>query len=684
MGQITDIPHRIVNGKPVSSDTMISVYETGTSTPVSLFDDAALTNLVANPFTVTAGNSIPPLYYDFGGEIRVEVADGSGLIFDEDPYDSPAGKLELASPYGGWMVGWQQAGSGSILRQVEAKLEEQLSTADKGAVIDGTTDDSDALIAALDRMAVTGRLHLLSGTYKVTRPLTIPPGIIEGGNIVLDFSNANPANFPNSICVRVIGGPMTRLSNIDTDLAIGDRTFSFASAHTLSQDESFQLSGTVDYAGNSARAYYRKGEMFRVANVDDGTTVQSEMSCRDTYPIADVEVWKRSGDRFTQGCASLTVIGPDSINYVIEFDRLDMTSIDNLRAVGGGYGAISITNCFGISGKNVDARQTASTGGGNSNYGIVVGNSQDVRINGRAYGFFNGFTAGGSGGTGKYVMNRDIHFEGIAGSHPTGGLAGFNLHGNCEYSSGRGVFSNGVVLGGNKNEAHGDFFKTSGYSPVQIAEMHGADFTITGTLRASGPDLPTSTGAVHQSGMGANLRYGGRTAIDLKMYAPNATRIVVFRPSGLTRADVVLDLALDIMEAHPTTRIIAMMRAGSVGNELPLVQFSRWNVINNAVAITWSINANTKLQGMRRQKSVTVTGTGVAIATAPVTFNPAFPRTPLYSVALASNVVTGTVRQVTGFTGGSASGGTVQVSSVDGTNQTFNATVTVTAELNNE
>lgn len=111
MSQITDIPLRIVNVSAVSSDATITVYEAGTSTTVLLFSDEVFTMPVANPFIVPTGNPIPELYTSFPGKIRVEVADGSGLLFDDDPYDRPVGEADLASPIGAAMVGTVDGGN---------------------------------------------------------------------------------------------------------------------------------------------------------------------------------------------------------------------------------------------------------------------------------------------------------------------------------------------------------------------------------------------------------------------------------------------------------------------------------------------------------------------------------------------------------------------------------------------
>jgi hypothetical protein len=564
--------------------------------------------------------------------------------------------------------------------------------ADKvGADPTGVLDSTIALQNLFADMATTGRANLLSGTYKVTKPLVIPPGILEGGNVILDFRSANPADFPGGVAgVTVPGGAMTQLPNLASNLAIGDRLMTFVSAHALAVGDSFNISGTEDYAGNGGRAYYHKGEMFRVAYVigdpATSTSVAVESACRDTYPAADVEVWKRSGDSFTNACASLTILAPDTIGKAIRFVDLDLSNISRIRADGSVNGAIYIDNCFGMFGDNLKARQNVA---GGDNYGICITNSQDIRLKGNVYGYFNGVTVGGGPIVDGLVgMSRDVHFEGIAASHPTGGLSGGNLHGNCENCSYRGVFINGITMSGNKNEAHGEFIGRSGQPAVIFSGMHGCDFTVTGIARTTGADLGTSLGAIHQIDFGkiggdgvSVLRYGGRGKIDLRLYVVNASRFLVWRPLDLARSDVVLDINLDIVEGHPETRLISFSKQVT-GIDLPLVEINRLNVLDGGPAITWSVNEGTKFKNMRDVQSVPITGSGAASYTQAVTFSVPFPRTPIIAPSLASSIFAGTARQTIGLTGvpaPSATGCTVQIGTTDGTTQNANAIVTVTA-----
>ncbi|MDZ3831664.1 MAG: hypothetical protein U0S50_07590 [Sphingopyxis sp.] len=284
-------------------------------------------------------------------------------------------------------------------------------------------DDSAALIEIFADMAKTGRAVLPGGMYKVSKPLVIPAGVIEGGDAVFDFREANPGDFPGGICLLVKGGPRMKLPSLQRNLSVGTRMFRFEGPHGLLAGDAFQLSGTVDFAGNGARSYYRKGEMFRVAKILDSTGLRVENGCRDTYTVAGTEIWKRTGDRFTQRCTSLTIIGHDGVDYAALVKNLDRSILSNFKCEGGRLAALYIDDCFQSFGENVRAWQTEN--GGLDRYGCIIGNSQDVTIRGECYGHFNGFTVGGDNPiNGKVGMNRDCHFFGRAGSHPTAGLSG--------------------------------------------------------------------------------------------------------------------------------------------------------------------------------------------------------------------------------------------------------------------
>lgn len=193
MAKITDIPHRIVNGSGVASATTIRVYEAGTSVEVDLFSDENLMSPLIRPLIVAAGNPIPTLYHGFAGEVRVEVTDGSGAVFDDDPYDQPVGGLALASVdsgKGAALAGFSQNAPGATSSNVRSKLLERpislldfVPSADRADIIAGTAA-ADAAFALLTAAAVAGGRPAMvpKGTYKLTLQTALPQNLI----LVLD------------------------------------------------------------------------------------------------------------------------------------------------------------------------------------------------------------------------------------------------------------------------------------------------------------------------------------------------------------------------------------------------------------------------------------------------------------------------------------------------------------------
>jgi len=98
MTRITYIPNRVIDTNGISDGASIYVYETGGTTPVSLFSDSGLTVPLANPYVVAAGAAVPPLYTDHTGNIRVRVVASDGTVQqDDDPYERLASATDLAS-----------------------------------------------------------------------------------------------------------------------------------------------------------------------------------------------------------------------------------------------------------------------------------------------------------------------------------------------------------------------------------------------------------------------------------------------------------------------------------------------------------------------------------------------------------------------------------------------------------
>lgn len=69
------------------SGATMTVYATGTTTPVTIYSDSGLTTAASNPLTANADGVFAPTYYDNSSTIRIVIKDSGGTpIQDIDPY----------------------------------------------------------------------------------------------------------------------------------------------------------------------------------------------------------------------------------------------------------------------------------------------------------------------------------------------------------------------------------------------------------------------------------------------------------------------------------------------------------------------------------------------------------------------------------------------------------------------
>jgi len=175
--ELITLPFRpVINTRGVlEPGALLDVFQTGTTTRISVFADADLSVELTNPVVADSAGVLPTVYWDNAQAIRVRLrlANGSTLA-EADPYYSDG----LSSTD----LSFTPTGTGAVARTVQAKLRETVSAKDFGAVGDGVADDTAAIQAAIDAAAAAGPvLHVPAGTYRLTSPVEVPAGgVIEG------------------------------------------------------------------------------------------------------------------------------------------------------------------------------------------------------------------------------------------------------------------------------------------------------------------------------------------------------------------------------------------------------------------------------------------------------------------------------------------------------------------------
>lgn len=187
MARITYIPNRVIDTNGIADGASINVYQSGTSTPVSLFSDSGLTVPVLNPYVVPAGAAVPTLYTSYSGDLRLRVVQSDGSVSqEEDPYERLVTQVELGTGGSNPGAALVVADDGENLQLKLARFPVYPET--YGAVGDGVADDAAAINAADAAALLQGRTVTFRKVYRVASQLLMSTDWrFEGGEIIRDW-----------------------------------------------------------------------------------------------------------------------------------------------------------------------------------------------------------------------------------------------------------------------------------------------------------------------------------------------------------------------------------------------------------------------------------------------------------------------------------------------------------------
>jgi hypothetical protein len=127
-------------GRPISG-AHLRFFLTGTTTPVTVYQNATLVTPHPTPVPCDAAGRAPDIYFSGSAVLKMTIADAADVpIRTIDPFNTVASAGTLA---------FLQDGAGAVSRTALAKMQETVSTADFGILSDDATDNAAAL-ALLD------------------------------------------------------------------------------------------------------------------------------------------------------------------------------------------------------------------------------------------------------------------------------------------------------------------------------------------------------------------------------------------------------------------------------------------------------------------------------------------------------------------------------------------------------
>jgi len=321
-----------------------------------------------------------------------------------------------------------------------------------GAKRDGT--DNSAVFANIETALsdFEGTIVGLAGTYYTDGPFNIPlKSSFKGAGKNATFISAHNSSgiFPDFTVVSKSGPVPTAMADLSVNTAQGDTTATFASAHGLSQGDVFLIYNPADFSFSNWRNVYRDGEFCTVAEVVSTTVVGLDKPIYAAHSISAVEIY-RCNELATGDLTGFTAIAPGDSSgrnsvRALTSDWHTLSKIENVGARGSDNTSHALFHSYRLFGIDLDAFQWGTNPGSATQYGLAVGNSQELDLSGRFVGHRHGITCGG--GATFSIPCRDIHVHDFSAKGDDGAIASADWHGNAEYCS----YRNGVINGGGLN-----------------------------------------------------------------------------------------------------------------------------------------------------------------------------------------------------------------------------------------
>tara|TARA_S200002703_G_scaffold117643_2_gene103305 strand:- start:269 stop:2479 length:2211 start_codon:yes stop_codon:yes gene_type:complete len=355
---------------------------------------------------------------------------------------------------------------------------------------DVTAGDGTDYSTAIQTYLTAGRrVELPRGNIRIDSGLTIPSahgGIISGAGIDRTFLDATQAGAFSFVSSAVIygTGSYTQLVNLGSNASRGEKTLSFVSAPDCAANDLIFIYNPTDYSFSNWRDVYRAGEFAKVASVS-GNVVTLQGLLHDDYAYGDVAVYKVTPVPVT--LRDLTILCPGDANMAgVSIALSERLRLDNVAIIGAGYACLSVSRGYGYSIQNCYMVEDMELDSGGTDYGAVIGNSQEGQIVGGQYSAARHAIAHGGADVVGAVPTTNVDVRGVKAT--TTGTTSWAIdgHGNtrgmrvidCDVIGGMSIGGKKSIVAGGRIYASSN--QGSGETPVYYTELVDCNHTITG------------------------------------------------------------------------------------------------------------------------------------------------------------------------------------------------------------
>lgn len=687
-----------------ASGYRLYTYSAGTTTFRATYTDATLntantytTDGSGNKYITLSARGEAAVWLDTGAYLFV-VTDASGVTQQstDGVQDSGAAAVDdlrndladtASATLGPALVGFKpsldyaDATVGNAIRMggVTPSMFTSVGAVDPTGVTDSTTAIQAWASSALPKRGEPG-------TFKVSGTITFNPDspVVDCCGMVLDASDGGTWT---GATVVSMGGAITAIAGVSGALSANAQTIPFSAAHTLVTGDVAILYNDDDYSWYPSamrpsdallqRAEYREGEFFRVLSVTDSTHVVTEEPLWSAYSSGSLTVYKM--DKADVTVRNLTVIGPSAAAVVaIKPSLCTKLRLENVHAPDSNYLGIYLDRCFDVEMRGCTA--VAGVSAISDSYGLLIGNSQRVRVFGGSFmAVRGGLDVGGDDLSGA-VPSRDVRVIGaMISNDPSNTSPACDLHANLQGFT----VENSTIRGGaswaGMDVSYINCDISSPAAPAGALVVGGSDW-LGGKAEIRGGSLTTttaaSTSAVVRTVVNRYAKDDTTVMFDCGDIVAGANTSLVLTEMVSTatkKANVVVTRASFRTQPASLAQIARMQGTGSGGDGDRVIVDNIDNAPSgcNLYVATAGFGSTIKAKLMQQTATGTVTtGTSVSVTSInPVTWRyPYGSKVPIARGYGINTIELGTKRLVAVARVSNASTGVVELGTADRTN----------------